>query len=136
MQSPWALFAGLFSILMALLCGWIGVFYPRTEGRTIAVAASPSQRPRPMTPTEARLWLILWTVLGLGLVGIGVTIMRHAQGNYIVIPASASFIDHAIWAASWVCLSGGFCVLVVRSLIASARAWRERRSRRRHFGNP
>jgi hypothetical protein len=89
MPSPWPLCAGLFWILMALLCGWIGVLYPRTEGRAISVAASPSQWPRSMTPTQARFWLILWTVMGLSWVGVGVTIMRHAQGDYVVIPASA-----------------------------------------------
>jgi hypothetical protein len=130
MPSLWPLCAGLFWILIALLCGWIGVFYPRTSGRTIAVAASPSQWPRSMTPTEARVWLLLWTVMGLSLVGQAVTIMRHTQRNYVVIPASAPFIDRAIWVVSWVCLGGGFCVLVAWSLIVLARARREWRSRR------
>ena len=107
MQPPWTLVAGLFWLLMALLCGWTGVFYPRTGGRTIAVAASPSQRPGSMTPTQARLWLLLWTVMGLGLVGYAITLLRYAQGNHVVVPASAPFIDRAIWVGSFVCVGGG-----------------------------
>ncbi len=135
MPSPWPLCAGLFSILIGLLAGWLAVFYPRTYGRTIAVAGSPRSRSS-MTPTEARVWLILWTVMGLSLVGIGVTTMRHTQGNYVVVPASAPFIDRAIWVASNVCLFGGVCVLVAWALTVPARARRERRSRRQHSGDP
>jgi hypothetical protein len=83
-----------------------------------------------MTPTQARLWLLLWTVMGLGLVGYAITILRHAQGNHVVVPASAPFIDRAIWVGSWVFVGGGFCVLVAWSLIVSL----ARRERARRLG--
>jgi hypothetical protein len=75
-----------------------------------------------MIPTQARLWLLLWTVMGLGLAGYAITLLRYAQGRYVVVPASAPFIDRAIWVGSWICVGGGVCVLVAWALIVTVRA--------------
>jgi hypothetical protein len=45
--------------------------------------------------------------MGLGFVGMGVTVVLHTQGSSVDVPAGAPFIDHVIWITSVVCLLGG-----------------------------
>jgi hypothetical protein len=73
--------------------------------------------------------------MGLGFIGISITFIRYTQGRYVVVPASAPFIDRAIWVGGWACLGGGFCALFAMALIVTVRAWRDLRSRRRSAGD-
>jgi hypothetical protein len=118
---------GIVFMFAALVCAWLGVFYPRAN-RPMIRAAGPHPR-RLLTRTEARLWLATWIVIALGWVGFGVTVLRHSRGPYIDVPASAPFTDQLIYIASLLCITAGFFALAAWMLTNPDRP---RLSRRRH----
>ena len=129
-MSP--LIACIVLIVVALGAGWVGLFVPRIFG--LSDPASGDQRARRWTPTEARSWFFVWAMIGLGLAGFGVSVLRHAQGRYVIVPANAPLIDRVIWVGSFVGIFGGLAALLTWMLMESVVQMRVR-ARRQHPGD-
>jgi hypothetical protein len=127
-MTVWNLCGGIPFILLGLGGIWVGlVIIQNCRGATpLIVHGHPHPR---LFPTEAPVWFVIFSGMGLGFIGFGVTFVRHAQSSSADVPAGAPFIDHVIWITSVVYLLGGLCLMAVWLLIV--KPIRERRSRRR-----
>jgi hypothetical protein len=104
-------FVGLF--LLAWGCGllWAGVHVleaQRREWRRFG-AQPPGRRARVRLYTR----LAAFTLVGLGLVCFGVTVLRYASGFYVAIPVRGPLVDRAISIAGIVGPIVGFALLFV-----------------------
>ena len=116
----------------ALGAGWVGFFIPRLLA--LSDPASGDNRARRWTPLEARSWFLVWALVGLGFIGFGVSVLRHAQGDYVVVPATAPLLDRVIWVGSFVGIFGGTAAVLIWMAMESVvqtrvRARRQRRVR-------
>jgi hypothetical protein len=92
---PWSVLAGIFFLLMGLEAAWIGVYrvrFDRFPPRGCGVDPRLA-----MSPVEMGLWLIAWTTMALGLVCLGVAVLRYAKGTFVSVPASAPLINQIIF---------------------------------------
>ena len=121
------LVTGIGLIVLGLGGGCVGLFVPLLIRLTAPASGDQPGRRWP----EARVWLVAWAMMGLGLVGFGVSELRHAQGQYVIVPASAPLLERVIWVGSFVCAFSGLAVCVVWMLVQSVR---DMRARREHPG--
>jgi hypothetical protein len=68
------------------------------------------------------------------LVGFGVSVLRYAQGQYVIVPATAPLIDRVIWVGSYAGIFGGLAALWLWMLVESVAQTRAR-ARRQHRGD-
>jgi hypothetical protein len=119
---PWSVLGGIFFTLLGLFSVWMGIY---------GVRVRKVQLPR--SPAERWLWLIAWVMSGLGMVCLGVSVLRHAKGQSVSVPTSAPLIDHVIWVLVFVGMVGGFSVLLAWMGVSSSA--QEKRARRENAGD-
>ena len=84
---PWSVLGAIFFLLMGFGVAWLGISMVHPSRSPVYDRDGRLQRYT--SPTETRLRLIAWTTTGRGLVGFGLTTLRHTRGRFIDVSASA-----------------------------------------------
>jgi hypothetical protein len=121
-KVPLSTWEAFFFMLIGLGSAWAGI--SRVRANRSPVPDGDEQVRRPMSLTEIWLWLTASVIGGVGLLLLGLTTLRYAKGQYIVVPASAPLIDRVMWILAIVFMCGNFALLY-------ALAW-VRRAHERH----